>query len=46
MLEKTRIDGKDPYISLLESRNTSTNVDSPAQFLVSRQLISVLPISN
>jgi transposase InsO family protein len=34
ILEKSRIDGKDPYISLLEYRNTPTDVDSPAQLLV------------
>ncbi|XP_065942084.1 uncharacterized protein [Magallana gigas] len=45
MLEKTRIDGKDPYISLLEYRNTPTDVESPAKLLMSRQLRSILPIT-
>ena len=45
MLEKARIDGKDPYISLLEYRNTPTDVDSPAKLLMSRLLKSVLPIT-
>lgn len=45
MLEKARIDGKDPYISLLEYRNTPTDVESPAKLLMSRQLRSILPIT-
>ena len=45
MLGKTRIDGNDPYISLLKYLNTPTDVDSPAQLLMIRQLRSVLPIS-
>lgn len=45
MLEKARIDGKDPYISLLEYRNKSTDVESPAKLLMSRQLRSILPIT-
>lgn len=44
MLEKARIDGKDPYISLLEYRNTPTD-ESPAKLLMSRQLRSILPIT-
>lgn len=45
MLEKARIDGKDPYISFLEYRNTPTYVESPAKLLMSRQLRSILPIT-
>lgn len=45
MLEKARIDGKDPYISLLKYRNTPTDVESPAKLLMSRQLRSILPIT-
>ena len=43
--EETRINGKNPYISLLKYRNTPTDDDCPAQFLMSTQLISILPIS-
>jgi hypothetical protein len=44
ILQKSQIDGKDPYTSLLEYRNTSTDVDSPAQLLMSRKLRSILPV--
>lgn len=44
MLEKARINGKDPYISLLEYRNTPTDVESPAKLFMS-QLRSILPIT-
>lgn len=44
LLKKAKLDGKDPYISLLEYRNTSVNnVGSPAQLCMSRRLNSVLP---
>lgn len=45
MLEKARINGKDPYISLLKYRNTPTDVESPAKLFMSRQLRSILPIT-
>ena len=45
MLEKARIEGKETYISLLEYRNTPTDVDSPSTLLMSRQLRSILPIT-
>lgn len=45
MLEKARIDGKDPYISLIKYRNTPTDVESPAKLLMSRQLRSILLIT-
>jgi hypothetical protein len=44
LLSKAKQDGKDPYLSLLECRNTPTgNVASPAQILMSRRLRSHLP---
>ena len=44
LLSKAKRDGKDPYISLLEYRNTPIdNVASPAQILMSRRLRSHLP---
>ena len=44
LLEKAKNDGKDPYISLLEYRNTSVgNLGSPAQLSMSRRLNSILP---
>jgi len=44
LLSKAKQDGKDPYISLLEYRNTPIdNVASPAQILMSRRLRSHLP---
>ena len=44
LLSKAKQDGKDPYISLLEYRNTPIdNVASPAQILMSQRLRSHLP---
>ncbi len=44
LLSKSKQDGKDPYLSLLEYRNTPIgNVASPAQVLMSRRLRSQLP---
>ena len=44
LLSKSKEDGKDPYLSLLEYRNTPIgNVASPAQVLMSRRLRSHLP---
>ena len=44
LLKKAELDGKDPYISLLEYRNTSVNnIGSPAQLCMSRRLNSLLP---
>jgi hypothetical protein len=44
LLSKSKQDGKDPYLSLLEYRNTPIgNVASPAQVLMSRRLRSHLP---
>ena len=44
LLTKTKADGKDPYLSLLEYRNTPiADVGSPSQLLMSRRLQSILP---
>ena len=44
LLTKAKLDNKDPYLSLLEYRNTSVyNVGSPAQLSMSRRLNSLLP---
>ena len=44
ILTKAREDKKDPYLSLLEYRNTPVDVlKSPAQLLMSRRLRSILP---
>jgi transposase InsO family protein len=44
LLSNAKQDGKDPYLSLLEFRNTPIgNVASPAQILMSRRLRSHLP---
>ena len=47
MFSKAKQDGKDPYISLLEYRNTPidnvASAASPAQILMSRRLRSHLP---
>lgn len=45
LLEKPKTDGKDPYLGLLEYRNTPTDTGSPAQLLMSRELRSILPIT-
>jgi transposase InsO family protein len=44
LLNKANRDGKDPYVSILEYRNTPIDqIGSPAQLLVSRRLRSVVP---
>ena len=44
LLSKSKADGKDPYLSLLEYRNTPIDdVGSPSQLLMSRRLQSILP---
>ena len=44
MLEKAKRDRKDPYLSLLEQRNTPVaNYKSPAQLSMGRRLRSILP---
>ena len=44
ILTKAREDKKDPYLSLLEYRNTPVDgLKSPAQLLMSRRLRSILP---
>lgn len=43
-MEKAKADHRDPYLSLLEYRNTPVdNLRSPAQLLMSRRLRSVIP---
>lgn len=47
LLEKAKADHKDPYLSLLEYRNTPVdNFKTPAQLLMSRRLRSVLPCTH
>ncbi len=44
LLTKAKLDNKDPYLSLLEYRNTSVyDIGSPAQLSMSRRLNSLLP---
>ena len=44
LIKKAKSDARDPYLSLLEYRNTSVNnVGSPAQFSIGRRLNSLLP---
>ena len=45
LLRKAKLDGKDPYLSLLEYRNTCCvhNIGSPAQLCMSHRLNSLLP---
>lgn len=44
LMDKAKADGRDPYFSLLEYRNTPVdNFKSPAQLLMSRRLRSILP---
>ncbi|XP_021369721.1 uncharacterized protein K02A2.6-like [Mizuhopecten yessoensis] len=43
MLEKALKDGRDPYLSFLEYRNTPTDTQSPTKLLMSRELRSVIP---
>ena len=44
LLTKAKLDNKDPYLGLLEYRNTSVyDIGSPAQLSMSRRLNSLLP---
>ncbi|CAB4019464.1 sec1 family domain-containing 2 [Paramuricea clavata] len=44
LLNKAHRDGRDPYVSILEYRNTPIDqIGSPAQLLMSRRLRSVVP---
>ena len=44
LLKKAKADGKDPYLSLLEYRNSTVkDVGSPAQLAMGRRLNSILP---
>ncbi|XP_062604740.1 uncharacterized protein K02A2.6-like [Saccostrea cucullata] len=45
LLEKSRVDGSDPYLAILEYRNTPTDTESPAKLLMSRELRSILPVT-
>jgi hypothetical protein len=46
-MDKAKADKKDPYISLLEYRNTPVDgFRSPAQLLMSRRLRSILPTTS
>ena len=45
MLNKSKRDGQDPYLSLLELRNTRVgDIGSPAQLLMGRRLRTSLPV--
>ena len=45
-LEKAKEDNKDPYLAMLETRNTPLdNYKSPAELACGRQLRSILPVS-
>uniref|UniRef100_A0A674EBM2 Gypsy retrotransposon integrase-like protein 1 n=1 Tax=Salmo trutta TaxID=8032 RepID=A0A674EBM2_SALTR len=47
LMDKAKADKRDPYLSLLEYRNTPVdNFKSPAQLLMSRRLRSTLPSTN
>ena len=47
LLEKAKQDNKDPYLAMLEERNTPIdNYKSPANFACGRQLQSILPVSS
>ncbi|KAI8498512.1 hypothetical protein Bbelb_237140 [Branchiostoma belcheri] len=48
LLEKTRADKKEPFLALLEYRNTPVNnaLPSPAQLLMGRRLRTRLPTTN
>lgn len=46
ILDQAKAAGKDPYIALLDYRNTPVdNYRSPAQLLMSRRLRSILPVT-
>lgn len=46
VLDKAKAEGEDPYLALLERRNTPVdNHASPAQMLMSRRLRSVVPMT-
>ncbi|XP_033731747.1 uncharacterized protein K02A2.6-like [Pecten maximus] len=46
LLKKAQQDGRDPYLALLEYRNTPVNEKgSPAQLLMSRRLKTPIPVS-
>lgn len=47
LLQKAEVDHKDPYLSLLEYRNTPVdNFKTPAQLLMSRRLRSIIPCTH
>ena len=47
LLTKAKKDRRDPYLGLLEYRNTPIDdVGSPAQLLMSRRLRSIIPTTN
>lgn len=43
--KKARINGKNPYITLLEYRNNKIDVESQAKLFTSRQLRSILRLT-
>ena len=46
ILNKAKAEHKDPYLSILQYRNTPTdNLGSPAQLLMNRRLRSKLPVT-
>ena len=46
LMEKAKEDNKDPYLAMLEARNTPVNnCKSPAELVCRRQLQSILPVS-
>lgn len=47
LLKKSKSDNRDPYLGLLEHRNTPLDdLAAPAQLLISRSLHSILPTTN
>ena len=47
ILEKAKKDGRDPHLAILEYRNTPIDkYATPAQLLMSRNLRSILPVSD